>query len=205
MTTRKRDILNKVFIDVGCGDCDDLFNFWEGNKDYIYYGIDPSNNYYRKWEELKKEIPKLTFINKAAWIRNEKLTFYDQRNDDPQGSTLIKEKINMGKVEEIIVDGFDFSEWLKQFKNDYVIVFMDIEGAEYDVLNKMFEDGTISIPKKIFYESHAHKVANKRIKELCSRVEQKLKKIRHHKLGGSDIVKDEYFGEKNENNKQSKN
>lgn len=187
--------MRKIFIDVGCGNCEDLLNFYHKNKDYIYYGIDASHDYHHKWIELEKKYP-ITFINQAAWIKDGEIIFYDEQLDNPQGSTLIKEKKGIGNMEAIWVKGFDFSEWLKQFKDDYVILFIDIEGAEYDVLNKMFEDGTISIPKKIFYEGHAHKVYNDRIKELALQVEKKLEKIRHWKIGSDEVIDTEYFGEK---------
>lgn len=192
--------MRKIFVDLGCGNCEDLLNFWGKNKDYIYYGIDPSHNYHHKWIELEKKYL-IIFINEAAWIKDGEIIFYDEQLVNPQGSTLIKEKKGIGNMEVIRVKGFDFSEWLKQFKDDYVILFMDIEGAEYDILNKMFEDGTISIPKKIFYEGHAHKIYNDRIKELCVKVEKKLEKIRHWKIGSDEVIDTEYFGEgKNENN-----
>jgi len=169
--------LKKIFIDVGSGDCTDIKNFRKKNKGFIYYAIDPSSNYLEKWDKLKKQISKIYFINKAAWITDGKVTFYEQRNDNPQGSTIVKEKQRVESMFETIVEGFDFSEWLKQFKDDYVIINMDIEGAEYDVLSKMIDDGTITIPKRIYYENHAHKIYNPRYIELARVVEEKMNKL----------------------------
>ena len=38
----------------------------------------------------------------------------------------------------------DLSEWIKKHttKDDYVILKLDVEGAEFGILDKMLEDGT---------------------------------------------------------------
>ena len=190
--------MRKIFIDLGCGNCDDLINFWENNKDYIYYGVDASNNYKNKWVEIKEMIPGIQFINKSVWTKEGHDTFYEERNDNPQGSTMIEEKKGTGSMFAIKVETFDFSKWLEQFKNDYVVVFMDIEGSEYCVLDKLINDSNISIIKKLFLETHVHKIDNNEIKALASKVGKELKelKIRFVTLGGNSIVKNEYYGEK---------
>ena len=58
----------------------------------------------------------------------------------------------------IEVECFDFSEWVKQFKDDYLLVKMDIEGAEFPVLEKMLSDGTAGYMDKILCEFHPNKV-----------------------------------------------
>lgn len=58
----------------------------------------------------------------------------------------------------IKADCFDFSDWLKQYEDDYVVVKMDIEGAEFPVLDKMIKDGTIQIPAKLLVEFHPNKI-----------------------------------------------
>lgn len=56
------------------------------------------------------------------------------------------------------VQCIDFSEYIKQNINptDYVICKMDIEGAEYEVLQKMIKDETINIIKELYIEWHSH-------------------------------------------------
>jgi FkbM family methyltransferase len=57
----------------------------------------------------------------------------------------------------------DFSKYLKNNfnKNDYVICKMDIEGAEYDVLGKLIDDGTIDLIDEIYIEWHNHLLKTK--------------------------------------------
>lgn len=55
------------------------------------------------------------------------------------------------------VDTIDFAEYLKQFESvDYLR--MDIEGAEYPVLIRCFEQGVMDRVKYLNIELHAHKI-----------------------------------------------
>jgi FkbM family methyltransferase len=58
----------------------------------------------------------------------------------------------------IQVNCIDFSNYLKKnfTKDDYVICKMDIEGAEYEVLGKLIDDGTINLIDEIYIEWHNH-------------------------------------------------
>jgi FkbM family methyltransferase len=61
-------------------------------------------------------------------------------------------------VEEVEVPRIDLSEWM--FKNlqseDYVILKMDIEGAEYDVLEKIISAGTLNLIDRVYIEWHSY-------------------------------------------------
>ena len=169
--------MKKIYIDVGCAECRDLLDFYRNHKDFIYYGIDPSKSYLKVWRKL----PMVNFINRAAWVYDGKVLFYQDYHDDPQGSTLIKAKSRDG-FKKSEVECFDFSEWLKQFKGDLIYIDMDIEGAEYDVLWKMINDNTIKLVHKLIYENHSHKfqLKNKErtiIYHKTTATENKLKEL----------------------------
>jgi hypothetical protein len=55
----------------------------------------------------------------------------------------------------VTVESIDFSQWLKRTvaPDDYVILSMDIEGAEYDVLDKMLQDGAFKHVDRLYVES----------------------------------------------------
>ncbi len=42
LVIRKRVTLNKIYISVGCGECLSLLDFYDKNKNYVFYAIDPS-------------------------------------------------------------------------------------------------------------------------------------------------------------------
>jgi len=88
-------------------------------------------------------------IHKAAWITDGELSFFVSRKSPAkiQGSSVYKEKKtgNLDVEHPTMVQCCDFSNWLKTnfSPDDNIIVKMNIEGAEYDVLEKCIADGTI--------------------------------------------------------------
>jgi FkbM family methyltransferase len=63
----------------------------------------------------------------------------------------------------------DFSSWIqKNFdKNDFIIIKLDIEGAEYDLLEKMIIDNTINYVDEFYIEWHSRFFKNQ--EEIFSR------------------------------------
>ena len=59
----------------------------------------------------------------------------------------------------VAVECVDFSDWLKNHfnRNDYIIVKMDVEGAEYAILSKMIRDDTIDFVNEFYIEFHTGK------------------------------------------------
>ena len=77
---------------------------------------------------------------------------------NPWGGTL-RENFKIKKE----IDCFDFSKYIKDnFKvDDYIVCKLDIEGAEYPVLEKMIKDETIPYIKKLYVEFHSNFFTNK--------------------------------------------
>lgn len=102
----------------------------------------------------------VTVIHKAAWIHDGELKFYISKRNPSlvQGSSVYKEKRtgNLDKDHPRKIPCLDFSKWIKdRFKpDDNIIIKMNIEGAEYDILEKMIEDGTINYINTLFCQFH---------------------------------------------------
>lgn len=86
------------------------------------------------------------------------IEFAVDQSQTPLGSSLMLSKRNISNSPRITVQAFNFSEWIKQFKDDFVVLKIDIEGAEFAVLNKMMADGTDLIPHVMMVEFHPNKV-----------------------------------------------
>lgn len=103
--------------------------------------------------------PNATVLNKAIWISEEGIEFYLAENT--VSSSIIKDK-KTGKLSKapVRVESVDFGQWLKSnfTKNDFILVKLDIEGAEYDVLEKMLTDGTMKYVDDLRVEFHNDKV-----------------------------------------------
>jgi len=147
----------------------------------------------------------LTILNKAIWTYDGVVNFYLGRETD--GSSVLGCK-KIGGLSEvpIKVDCVDFGQWMKRnfSQHDYILVKLDIEGAEYQVLDWMLSNGTISYIDALFVEFHNRmvKIPVQRDIELMER----LKKLnipswvcgRFSKLLKEAIINNELKGLKEE-------
>lgn len=140
--------MKNIYIDCGCYNGDTIHYAKIIGADEVY-AFDPIS--FVEW--LK--IPDVKFSSKAVWTFDGEISFYDMKS---VGSTLIKEKLNAKTGDLIKVECFDFSKWLEQFRGDYVVVKMDIEGAEYEVLKKVIEDKNDDIINLLIVEFHSSKI-----------------------------------------------
>lgn len=156
--------MRRIFIDLGSYDGDTIEQFFNWGKligdpyDFYIFGFEPNLKFREQHKSLQKNKRNVKIENKAAWTYDGTLAFWVDLANEPVGSTAMKSKAEKLESVEELVQCFDFSMWLKQFKDDYVIVKMDIEGAEFPVLEKMLSDGTAEIPDKLFVEFHPNKV-----------------------------------------------
>lgn len=104
--------------------------------------------------------PKLCWIGKAIWIEESDLPLYlDQAKDAMKGSGLIRKEYGgmHNDNAKVYVRTEDIHSWIMAHTNDqdYIIAKMDIEGAEYPVLQKMLVNGSACRLRKLFIEFHS--------------------------------------------------
>lgn len=110
-----------------------------------------------------------TLIRKAVWIYDGEIDFY-LNTIDGTGSSIIDKPNTTRKIK---VPCIDFSKWVLEL-NDDIILKMDIEGAEYKVLSKMIDDGSINRVKELLVELHHDKYPNIATEEEIKKI-SKLK------------------------------
>lgn len=156
--------MRHVYIDLGCydGDTVEEFRNWskvafDTNWEWDIYAFDPNPNFADDWE--RKVDSRTQFMQTAAWIKDGIGKFAIEKGNKPLGSTLMpgKEKVwNSSPKTEVVT--FDFSKFLTRFRDDFVVVKMDIEGAEFPILEKMIKESTDKICDWLLIEFHANKV-----------------------------------------------
>lgn len=164
----------KVYIDCGTWTGDSIRAF----KKYVYdydkyeiYAFECHPDLKKCLNELKKEI-NFEFIDKAVSTKNEIIPFYTGTDGLTQSSTTISTKRKYINIKQKVdVQSIDLSQWILDTfnKTDYIMLKMNIEGAEYDVLEKMFDDGSIDYVQKLLVAWHYNKLKG-------------FPKIRHDKL-----------------------
>lgn len=146
----------------------DLFN----NNNWEIYTFEP--NPYINLDNLFTNVTNINKIPKAIWIEDCKLEFnckgknYEsdriKHGEDRYqgGGSQIKSTDKQVSIPEhvelnsVYVDAFDFSKFLRDIHSNYseVIVKMDVEGAEFDIIDKLIEDDTLRFISTLFIEPH---------------------------------------------------
>lgn len=176
--------MNKIFIDCGGHIGESILRFKrssEYDESFIIHSFEPVPHlakYYKHWRNI-------FYHNKAIWVKDGEIKFYiDTTHDKASGSTLNinKKSGKLDKNNPVIFPCIDFDNWIKDNfnKNDYIILKMDIEGAEYDVLTKMIKKGSINYINKAYIEFHWKKIG---LSKLChNNLLDKLNEIKNLKL-----------------------
>jgi len=120
----------------------------------------------------------VTVVRAAAWVADGELPFYISRvrPEKVQGSSVCKNKRtgNLDVENPVVVQTIDFARWLGQFAAvDHVVVKMNIEGAEYDVLEHLCDTQAIRLIDVLHVQWHWNKcgIAPERHRALVSRLE----------------------------------
>jgi FkbM family methyltransferase len=162
---RVRSARRRVFIDCGANTCTVLRGFIKRFPNFEFFAFEAQPELAVEGERAIRELPQteIQYFNKAVWTRTEELNFYLATRWGPNhrgGSTLLtgntKNQSAIDYESPIRVEAIDFSSWLREnfVQEDYVIVKMDIEGAEYDVLEKIISDGNLPLMDELIIEFH---------------------------------------------------
>ena len=164
---------NKIFIDCGahCGESILEAKRRFGN-DIKIYSFEANTNLAEALIDHFKNDSNVKIENKAFWTDDSFIEFYLSTSWS-DGSSVYKEKNSGGISENILlkVPCIDLSSFINSFdKDDYIILKLDVEGAEYEILNKMIEDGTIKRINELHGEFHPDKINKPEIKVLEEKV-----------------------------------
>lgn len=178
-----------IYVDLGAYDGDTVKQFRNWRKlafplltDWQIYAFDPNPIFKEKWETKKDE--HTFFEQKAAWIFDGEIEVAIDSAPEPLGTTVMPGKKKIWDVsEKITVPCFDFPLWLKQFRGQYIVVKMDVEGAEFPILQRMLEIGTANVPQYLLVEFHPNKVEEYTTEDkidLIKRLERHTKVLEWH-------------------------
>jgi len=181
-------MFNSVYIDAGGHGGQSIERFKKMSSGIPNTKIYSFECHPRCYEKLKTfATDDIIVSNKAIWIEDGEIDFYldmlDKTTDrgfPGQASTISKTKVDRGIEGQfndrslVKVPSIDFSSWIKAElnKEDYIFLKMDIEGSEYEVLDKMINDGSINYLDDLDIEFHWHKIGMDKEKhnELVNRL-----------------------------------
>ena len=157
-----------IYVDLGARNYDSSIGSWfekqypKQNKTFEVYAFEADKSFYGEYEG-KKGVKLMPY---AAWVRNETLSFEIDREPDNVGlqwaemgriqpkQLSTEDRENIDKVYR--VEALDLADWLiRTFsKRDFVVMKMDIEGSEFDLMNRLVESGAFCLIDELFLECH---------------------------------------------------
>jgi FkbM family methyltransferase len=163
----------RLYVDLGAHNGQTLRDWLVAHPDdtCVAFEPNPAALAHSNWEWLESRYGvRYSVYPYAAWtencarmlLRNPAKRY--QNPGDNQSATLMVEKTTGGVCREgaVEVECVDFSDWLRrrcvETKFETVTVKMDIEGAEYAVLDKMLADETLLLVDVLMIELHGEKM-----------------------------------------------
>lgn len=127
--------------------------------DVISFEPDPGT--YSTLKDAVQGLPNVTLVNKAAAHKADSLLLYRSAKwspDDPaghtEGSSLVHGGDEAASENAARVDVVDIVADIEALDRDIRILKMDIEGAEWDILNRLKDHPLLSRIDCIFIETH---------------------------------------------------
>ena len=129
-------------------------------------------------EKLNKEYiddSRIKVYNNAVWIDNSVKSIHISKTKSSWGNSLY-DRFDLNDTIKIDVQCIDFTKWVSENinLNDYNILKLDIEGAEYEVLNKMMDTNTLEYFNELVGEWHDNKI-NSSVLKLSNIVKNRLR------------------------------
>lgn len=167
----------KIFLDIGAHKANSLKKFvktYEDAHEYRIFCFEPNPKLNKYFEKYLSDYD-VTVINAVAWIKDGETEFFEAQAS-PIGSTLYKDKTTQRVSKTPTkVPSIDISRWIQENLNedDFIILKMNIEGAEYDIVEKMLKDDTLKWANELYISWHFQKIPSigqKRHKNLMKKL-----------------------------------
>ena len=167
--------MRKIFIDCGGHDGCSVRKFINTTPDFKNWEIhsfEPNKRFHQFFDQLPTELHKKAVADYTGIIN-----FYQQKSYVAGGSTTLKQKQNLGQWVQYPVQCIDLSQFIiSNFTTqDYIVLKLDIEGQEYNVLNKMIKDKSLAYINELYAEWHFDKLNIPDIQETHDKLMQDLK------------------------------
>ncbi|MBT5637033.1 MAG: FkbM family methyltransferase [Candidatus Peribacter sp.] len=142
------------------------------------YAFEPHPLFFSMLEKNYADNDNIVLSNSAIWKTNEKKTFYFKRAASALngGATLMSEKTNITDLSlNVEVTCLDVSELIATIDKPIDVLKMDVEGAEYEILQRLYESGAYKNVKSIYFEDHSRKMPSNVFRQLKANVLESYK------------------------------
>ncbi len=186
-----------LFIDCGTnlGQGYTFFKQYFTPKIYDAILIEPNPNCMAIVKKNFSNQSHITFMENAAWVNTEKLNFFglveDNRGKTSDGGSVLTNHnatfYEANKEQSIEVKALSLAELIKEKSKVYsqIIIKMDIESAEYEVLQDLINTKASEHISYMYIEFHSQYFAENEIKKYKDLEIQLIKNLKEENVGVS--------------------
>lgn len=144
-------------IDIGCFNGDTPLHFIAYPDIDSIDAYDPNKDFTWIWDAIHHVYPQINFFSKAVYTHHGTEEFNKRPKDNPLGSTLSKDKHDWHEGKKIFVSCVDI---LDIIPNEKFCLKVDVEGAEYDILERLMGDKRAEHVDRLYVEWHDRKMSS---------------------------------------------
>lgn len=155
--------MTKIFVDCGTNLGIVLKHFMDELPDHDFYAFEPNESLLPSVRENVAQAAgsaRVEISHSAVWTHDGTIDLFLGHHESStvmpgkRVPPVYNQQIDYGTP--LRVPAIDFSAWLRRTvsPDDHVVVKMDIEGAEYPVLTRLLDDGTINLISVLYVEWH---------------------------------------------------
>lgn len=139
------------------------------------HAFEPNPVAYERLIEATRGMPSVTCYNKAVLDRPGRMQLYLHLNFDrnperfSERSSLYAEKVNVDESRAVDVEVVDLVEFIMGLDRPVKLLKIDIEGAEYELLEGLIDRGAIERIGRVFVETHADSIPSLVPKDVALR------------------------------------
>lgn len=155
--------MKKAYISLGANKGLEFLTFQKSKlyeEDYEFHAFEPEPRCFNLIEKVAAELAPHKFYHHKVAVGTYDGEASFQVGQTSLSGTLRRDKKGRVTGEIANVQIIDFPKWLSEnfTLEDYIVMTIDIEGAEYDLFPYMLEKGSFEYINKIGIEFHSHKL-----------------------------------------------
>lgn len=154
----------KNLIVFGAGSGDDIAHFKTdivpGETDWTVWAFEPGPRRFDDLEYRFQYVDSIKCINAAVGVSDNTIKLYEAPGPNSRSTNPGKAQLNLLKYDE--VPQVDVRRWMVENikKDDLNIMVIDIEGAEYNVVDAMKDHNLLDWIDELYIEFHGEKIAD---------------------------------------------
>lgn len=151
---------DNIYVDAGAGQGSTVLSYCRKHNPTHIYAFEPNTDLFRhkNWKTVVSVCKNVTRYRRAVWVEESIMRLYIDPKPKSKGSTIYRSKRNLpSKPAFRNIKCIDFASFLSHITG-LVTVKMNIEGAEYKVLQHITLSGGLHKINRMIISFHAHKI-----------------------------------------------